>query len=246
MSSLNSQDRASLCLFTFTDGRRCRTPRIASHPHFCFYHARKESKARAAEKLGHELSYFFSGDFVTACDLSTALGRLIPAVARGDIKPKTAATLAFLARTFLQALRLSRDEFIAALGETEWRKTVCDSINQNFDHLNSAAHEHTDSQAHLQAQPSAAAPATPRRPTPGHGAATIDGAPSGSAPAPSAEPAVNPAAHTTHSDSHGAQPNAPDAPVSAPPPTVSSRQKSTPQTPLKSTPTQPLVTVDSK
>ena len=39
MASLSPKDRVSLCLFSFTDGRRCCTPRISSHPHFCFYHA---------------------------------------------------------------------------------------------------------------------------------------------------------------------------------------------------------------
>jgi len=47
MSSLRSQDRVSLCRFTFADGRQCRTPRSANHPHFCFDHARKESGALA-------------------------------------------------------------------------------------------------------------------------------------------------------------------------------------------------------
>jgi hypothetical protein len=42
MSSLSPKDRVSLCLFTFTDGRRCRTRRTGRHPHFCFYHAQKE------------------------------------------------------------------------------------------------------------------------------------------------------------------------------------------------------------
>ncbi|MGB6833599.1 MAG: hypothetical protein WBE24_09070, partial [Candidatus Acidiferrum sp.] len=72
MPSLSPKDRISLCLFSFTDGRRCRTPRIASHPHFCFYHAQKESQSQAAATLGKDLAYFFSGDYLSACDLSTA------------------------------------------------------------------------------------------------------------------------------------------------------------------------------
>ena len=56
MSSLSKKDRVSLCSFTFSDGRRCRTPRAAKHPHFCFYHAQKEARARAAEKLGKDLA----------------------------------------------------------------------------------------------------------------------------------------------------------------------------------------------
>ena len=91
MSSLSAKHRASLCSFTFADGRRCRTPRIAKQPRFCFYHAQKEAPARTAKKLGKDLAYFFSGDYLSACDLSTALGRLIPAVVRGDVKPHTVA-----------------------------------------------------------------------------------------------------------------------------------------------------------
>src|SRR6266567_3123266 len=63
MSSLSAKDRVSLCSFTFSDGRRCRTPRSGKHPHFCFYHAQKEARARTAEKLGKDLAYFFSGNY---------------------------------------------------------------------------------------------------------------------------------------------------------------------------------------
>jgi hypothetical protein len=52
MSSLSPKDRVSLCMFTYADGRRCRTPRISSHPHFCCDHAQKESRAATADKLG--------------------------------------------------------------------------------------------------------------------------------------------------------------------------------------------------
>ena len=166
MSSLFAKDRVSVCLFTFSDGRRCRTPRSGTHPQFCFYHARKESKARAAEKLGHELSYFFSGDFVTACDLSSALARLLPAVARGDIKPKTATTLAYLAQTFLQTLHLSQHEFITAVGETEWHQAVCDSINQNFNHVNPSPGKTAKPAPQPQAQPPSPPPASQISPTP--------------------------------------------------------------------------------
>src|SRR5256885_4668062 len=95
MSFLSKKARVSLCSFTSSNGRRCRTPRTGKNPHFCFYHAQKEARARAAEKLGKDLAYFFSGDYLSACDLSTALSRLIPAVVRGDVKPRTARTVAY-------------------------------------------------------------------------------------------------------------------------------------------------------
>jgi hypothetical protein len=134
MSSLSAKDRVSLCSFTFSDGRRCRTPRTRNHPHFCFYHAQKEARARAAETLGKDLAYFFSGDYLSACDLSTALARLIPAVVRGDVKSKTAHTVAYLVQTLMQAIHLSQHEYINAFGTDGWRKSVRNSVSGNYDY----------------------------------------------------------------------------------------------------------------
>jgi len=48
-SAVNSKkDRSSLCTFTFADGRCCRTPRCSGSS-YCFFHARKEAQARAAD-----------------------------------------------------------------------------------------------------------------------------------------------------------------------------------------------------
>ena len=124
-------DRVSLCSFTFSDGRRCRAPRVAKHPRFCFYHAQKEARAHAAKKLGKDLTYFFSGDSLSACDLSTAMARLIPAVVRGDVKPKTAHTVAYLVQTLMQAIHISQHEYINAFGTDGWRKSVRNSVNDN-------------------------------------------------------------------------------------------------------------------
>src|SRR5260370_26518194 len=104
MSSLSAKDRVSLCSFSFADGRQCRTPRTGKNPHFCFDHAQKEARARAAQKLGKDLTYFFSGDYLSACDLSTALGRLIPPVVRADVKPRAARTVAYMAHTLMHAI----------------------------------------------------------------------------------------------------------------------------------------------
>jgi len=134
MSSLTSKDRVSLCLFSFSDGRRCRTPRAGNHPHFCFYHARKEARAQATETLAKDLACFFSGDYLSACDLSTALARLIPAVIRGDIKPRLARTVAYMFQTQLQSIHLSQHEYINAFGTDGWRKAVRNSVNVNYDY----------------------------------------------------------------------------------------------------------------
>jgi hypothetical protein len=135
MSSLSAKDRVSLCSFTFSDGRRCRTPRTGKNPRFCFYHAQKEARARTAETLGKDLAYFFSGDYLSACDLSTALARLIPAVVRGDVKPRTARTVAYMAQTLLQAIHISQHEYSYAFGDDGWREAVRNSVNSNHDYL---------------------------------------------------------------------------------------------------------------
>jgi len=168
MPSLSPKDRVSLCLFSFTDGRRCRTPRIRNHPHFCFYHAQKEARVQAVEKLGKDLAYFFSGDYLSACDLSTALARLIPAVIRGDIKPRLARTVAYMVQTQLQAIHLSQHEYINAFGTDGWRKAVSTSVNGNHDYLfppdpDDNASDDAESEPH-QPPPLQSQPAQPQQP----------------------------------------------------------------------------------
>ncbi len=134
MSSLSPKDRVSLCSFAFSDGRRCRTPRSSNHPHFCFYHAQKEARAFATDKLGKDLAFFFSGDYLSACDLSTALGRLIPAVIRGDVKPRAARTVAYLAQTLMQVIHVSQHEYCEAFGSDAWRQAICNSVKGNYNY----------------------------------------------------------------------------------------------------------------
>src|SRR6266851_5270786 len=134
MSSLTAKDRVSLCSFTFSDGRRSLKHQTRNNPRFCFYHAQKEARARTAQKLGKDLAYFFSGDYLSACDLSTALARLIPAVVRGDVKPKTAHTVAYLVQTLMQAIHISQHEYINAFGTDAWRESVRNSVKSNYDY----------------------------------------------------------------------------------------------------------------
>ena len=215
MPSIRPQDRVSLCHFSFADGRRCLTPISPGHPHFCFYHAQKEAQSVAAEKLGRDLDYFFSGDYLSACDLSAALARLFAAVARGHIKPRTARTLAYLAQTLAQTIHLSQHEYINAFGTDAWRQAVRDSVHQNSTHDSAppaadsphpAAHQPTHSAA--SAPPAADAPApAPAAPPP-----QCSGRPSGRSATPSqpVNPPTTPPAPPTH------EPTANEAP---PPPT---------------------------
>ena len=104
-------------------------PRQSGHPYLCTFHARKEAQALAASNVGEEIAGFLSGAYVSACDLSSALGRLFAAVAQGHIKPKTASNLAYLGQTLAQVLHLAQDEYINAFGTNHWRSTVRSSFD---------------------------------------------------------------------------------------------------------------------
>jgi hypothetical protein len=124
MSTRLSKDRSSLCSFSFADGRRCRSPRCSDHPHLCSFHARNEAQALAAQQVGRDISSYLSGSYLSACDLSSALGHLFSAVAQGQIKPKTATALGYLGQTLLQTIRLAEDEYINAFDTDAWRDVI--------------------------------------------------------------------------------------------------------------------------
>ena len=196
MSSLSAKDRVSLCSFTFSDGRRCRTPRFRNNPRFCPYHAQKEARARAAQSLGKDLAYFFSGDYLSACNLSTALGRLIPAVLRGDIKPRAARTVAYLAQTLLQSIHISQHEYSYAFGDDGWRKSIRNSINSNHDYLFPPAPKPPQDQSSQPAAPQSEIPPAP----------AMSGTLSGPAPIPTvAHPVRGEAFPSPSSQPHSAQ-----------------------------------------
>ncbi len=126
---------ASLCTFAFSDGRHCRTPRQSGHPLFCCFHARKFDQSQAAERLGREISHFFSGHYLSACDLNAALGRLFAATARGHVPPKTTRTLAYLGQVMVQCLHLTENEYCNSFGTDSWRDSICSSVNSNSKYL---------------------------------------------------------------------------------------------------------------
>src|SRR6266446_1978076 len=134
MSTNRSKDRSSLCSFMFVDGRHCRIPRQLGHPYLCAFHARKDAQALAGEAAGKDIAYHLSGSFVSACDLSSALGRLFSAVAQGQVKPKTASTLAYLGQTLVQTLPLAQHEYINAYGANSWRQTIRYNFDLSADH----------------------------------------------------------------------------------------------------------------
>jgi hypothetical protein len=124
----SSNDRSSLCTFSFADGRRCRTPRSPGHPHLCTFHARKEAQALAAHQVGRDISTCFSGEYLSACDLSSALGHLFSAVVQGHIKPKTATVLGYLSQTLVQSIHIAQHEYVNAFGTDAWRRVIRSSF----------------------------------------------------------------------------------------------------------------------
>src|SRR6266478_1958356 len=106
----------NLCAFTFADGRQCRTPRSSGHQHLCYYHAEKEAEALIAKQAGEDLASLFCGKYLCAHDFAAALGRVLSAVARGYIKPKTAVSLALLGHTLNQSIKIAQDEYATAPG----------------------------------------------------------------------------------------------------------------------------------
>jgi hypothetical protein len=60
MSTIHPKDRASLCSFTFADGRRCRTPRYAVHAQLCYFHARKQVQVQAAKDFDRQWASLIS------------------------------------------------------------------------------------------------------------------------------------------------------------------------------------------
>jgi hypothetical protein len=122
------KDRSGLCAFTFADGRQCRTPRRSGHPHLCAFHAQKEAQSQAAKQAGEDISSFFFGNYLSACDLSAALGRVFSAVAQGHLKPKAATALAYLGQTLNQSVKLAGDEYANVFGGADWRRKVASCL----------------------------------------------------------------------------------------------------------------------
>ncbi len=120
----NKKDRSGLCAFTFADGRQCRAPRHSRNPHYCYFHAQKEAESLAKKQYGEAISTFFYGNYLTACDFASAMGRVFSAVANGHIKPRTATSLAYLGQTLNQSIKIAQDEYANVFGGAAWREKV--------------------------------------------------------------------------------------------------------------------------
>jgi hypothetical protein len=75
-------------------------------------------------KIGQEIATWFTGEIVSAGDLSGTLGEIFSYAAKGQIKPKIASTLAYLGQTLLQSVKLAQHEYINACGADNWRCVI--------------------------------------------------------------------------------------------------------------------------
>ncbi len=133
-----SNARELLCTFTFSDGRRCKMPSYFTEPDLCYFHALKFQKQVKAERAGNQIAKFLNTDFVTACDLSNTFATLFCATAQGYIKPKTAATLAYLGQLMLQTHIHAKQEFQEAFDEDSWQNAILKSFPDDDDATDSA------------------------------------------------------------------------------------------------------------
>ena len=111
-------DRTDLCHFTYSDGRRCTLPQFPDDMGLCYHHGQKRRAFLESRQAGRETSRFLRNDIHTACDLSATLAALFAATAEGYIKPKAAATLAYISQLMLQTQKLAKQEFLEAFEET--------------------------------------------------------------------------------------------------------------------------------
>ena len=118
-------DRSELCHFAYADGRRCTQPQFPDDFGLCFHHGQQHRARLEAREAGRRISRFLHTDILTACDLSSTLSTLFQATAQGFIKPKAAASLAYLAQLMLQTQKLAKEEFLETY-EKPWADVVAD------------------------------------------------------------------------------------------------------------------------
>jgi hypothetical protein len=88
MAKFTPEARASLCSFTYADGRRCRQPRTSTGEGYCYNHARKIREHRQLQELLDYIVEPLIHNTVSSTNLTFLLVRLYAAVAYGNVPPK--------------------------------------------------------------------------------------------------------------------------------------------------------------
>jgi hypothetical protein len=124
MSAKSSKDRASLCAFSFSDGRQCRIPRHKRNSRYCFAHARKARHLEEADEIAQQILEPLSGSFVSSASMTQSLVHLYAAVTEGRIPPKQAAALAKVSSVLMKSIDASNHEFQTVFIPTYWAQLV--------------------------------------------------------------------------------------------------------------------------
>ena len=125
MSDTNSEDRASLCDFTWSDGRQCRMLRSSSKSKYCLHHERRLRHFGETEKTASYIAEpITAGDFVPASALTHSLARVFLAVAEGRIEPKRATALARVGATLLRSICESSRELEECCNDKYWSQLI--------------------------------------------------------------------------------------------------------------------------
>ncbi|MBZ5701831.1 MAG: hypothetical protein LAN84_08285 [Acidobacteriia bacterium] len=114
---------STLCQQPFSDGRKCRLPRSATHPRLCLVHAREERQLLEADRIAAELASL-SGEFQTASDVNHVLGKLFALLAGNRIPRRNVAILAYIGQLLLHSLPAVKHEISMAQGLSAWEQTL--------------------------------------------------------------------------------------------------------------------------
>ena len=121
---MSSNDNASSCAFTYSDGRQCRMLRSSRRSQFCFYHERKLRHLRETDYTAAEICEPLRSDFVPATGLTHSLIRAMRAVAEGRLDRKCVTALARVSCTLLKSIDESAREFQECYKDGFWRQLI--------------------------------------------------------------------------------------------------------------------------
>jgi hypothetical protein len=113
--------------------RRCRMPRIDTHPAFCYLHAKAEQEVRDAALRHNQLSTY-NGTFYTITDVNQALGRVFNLLSQDRIPARQAAVLAYVSQLLLQTLDGVKYETELTLGFSGYENLVRNIIDPPAGH----------------------------------------------------------------------------------------------------------------
>lgn len=125
MSAKSSKDRASLCAFSYSDGRQCRMLRHSSKSQYCLPHDRKLRHLHEADDTATHVAAPLSQPFISATSLNYSLARLFSAIADGRVPPRTATPLINLSKILLKTVPMANREYLIAFrGFDAWDRLV--------------------------------------------------------------------------------------------------------------------------